>query len=381
MRLRFIPRPSQPKRSHRSPRARSGLVRGGSAAYHEQAQHLRPGFTTLQEFYEWPDSVCDSLVGADSGDQAAVVRAARLRASIGSGIVCHTDYSGQLAPETALRMMGLCLQERLSLPSPAHCLASWATCDTAPMCTRLARDSKFPPEHIFSNVLDRLPPKLRAEVDALTPPRHAAIDERLCAHASIDRLLEGSRDAFSPSSTSRCILHSGRRCRLRWEDPELPPSRRPLTLNVSGPTCLGWTPYGGQEGQAHESAVPWMVWAKSVRGSQFDITVMENSSRMPPGLFRAELAASGLVHSVVLGPDDFGWPVRRRRLFSWVTTRSSVVWFGPNTDEGIKADILRFFGRRVAVDAAIFAGIDAAEEIRDVRRCFGKRAGLPTEDR
>lgn len=120
---------------------------------------------------------------------------------------------------------------------------------------------------------------------------------------------------------------------------------------------------------------------RSVRVSQFDISVMENSSRVPPGLFRSELAASGPVHSVVLGPDDFGWPVRRRRLFPWVTAHSSVVWVGPNTDECIKADILRFFGRRVAVDAAIFAGIDGAEEFRGVRRCFAMRAGRPTEDR
>jgi len=193
----------------------------------------------------------------------------------------------------------------------------------------MAKQSVPQPLHIFGDVLGRLPPPYRRQLDARRPLTTDSLEVKKRCYAQTDEFLEKERaKAFKLPLASQCLLHCGL-CPVRFQDPPLPPSQRPLTINVSGPTCLGWTPYGQQHGTGHPSMEPWLVWSKSMRAAAFDVCVMENSARMPPEMFQSVMAPTSHVFSLIVSPDNLGWPSRRKRLWSVAIDRTSCAWLDP----------------------------------------------------
>lgn len=158
---------------------------------------------------------------------------------------------------------------------------------------------------------------------------------------------------------SRCLTHVGCRCSIAWSKPSRSTSAaldigdadhngpHPITINISGPVCLTWTPSGSRQGRSHMSTEPWLLWSLEMQQLHYDVVFLENSSLMPPGEFASQMQMRAETLSIVFSPHELGLPVRRGRLMSAAIDRSSMVWLGPGPADalGVK-QLLRQAHRR-----------------------------------
>jgi hypothetical protein len=87
---------------------------------------------------------------------------------------------------------------------------------------------------------------------------------------------------------------------------------------------------------------------------QEDIVGHENSAFFPTWLFTQGLGDTHFIITVTVGPEDFGWPLRRRRKLSMALSRANLIWVGPQTPQAIKDEFANLFCRRVVLDGDIF---------------------------
>ena len=146
----------------------------GSSHYHLAAQHLPPGASTVNEFSKWPEDVLSDLFGPAGDGQPMLqrTRQARLLATIGMGVILHSDFSGKQCPETMFRMMSVAMADReLPLPNrlsplPWGWFVAWRACDIDPTCQMIMRFSEAAcmSEHLFHGMVERLPPQYQNKV-------------------------------------------------------------------------------------------------------------------------------------------------------------------------------------------------------------------------
>eukprot|EP00969_Alexandrium_andersonii_P091329 4031815-Alexandrium_andersonii.AAC.1 len=88
----------------------------------------------------------------------------------------------------------------------------------------------------------------------------------------------------------------------------------PLTVNGAGSTCCGWSSRNthGNKGQAHAAKRPFTIWKCQRAMVEDDIWFHENSRNfpldelLPPEGF--ENCKKHNMLSIVVGPEDLGWP-------------------------------------------------------------------------
>ena len=85
-------------------------------------------------------------------------------------------------------------------------------------------------------------------------------------------------------------------------------------------------------------------------------------------------------HNVVFvkaGPLKGGFPVRRKRMFSFGGTRGWLVWVGPTTDAGVQEAWDVFYSRAVVASGSIFMQASSQEIVDFTRRVAANRRHAP----
>lgn len=190
--------------------------------------------------------------------------------------------------------------------------------------------------------------------------------------------IDKKKTVLSGEVLAPCLIH-GRRCRVTAPRPPGPPSERALLVNVSGPVCLPWCSGGSRQGLAHPATTAWHIWTADQNQQKYDITICENSPNMPPEMFQGAVASFAHTVSVIFGPEDLGWPARRKRLMMASFNRDSVVWIGPGESESIKEHFLSLFQRRCVRDGSVFAGIDQDSNVVSLRVSYGEKVGYVSD--
>ena len=181
---------------------------------------------------------------------------------------------------------------------------------------------------------------------------------------------------FRKGCLAPCMRHPGSKCPLMWKSPSGECSRRPVTMSIAGPVCLPWCKFGNEEGLAHHSLEPLLIWKSSMEVMGYDFVLFENSPKHPKHLWSKHMEKHSHVVSLVVCPSMRGWPVLRKRLLSMAIRRESMVWLGPATDKEVMKHFLSLLHRRTLVDSDVFAELDSTANIQAERTERGKRAGL-----
>ena len=354
-RLRNVIKCCKPKPGSRPSHSRSngpgggrgaGRVRGGSHAYFERVQHLPDGPLHLDDFLCWPESLLDDLFKVLDGEdpRAGDLRKSRLLSCLCTGLIVHTDFSGKLCVEMVFRMLGLAASSRTaSFHDEAAALLAdtsfpwlllYRAYDNSALCRQVIQGGKFPPTHLIPDLNARLPADMRSKLDRLRPSLKAPRADRLKAYERMYAYLEENLDrAFGRDKLCQCLMHPGAMCPTAWQDVTAPSMlERPLTVAATGSVCLAWSTFGKREKLAHWSAESWMIWVLEQRRLGLDLVWHENSNNFDVELFIKGMGPAYIVITVVTGPEDLGWPARRRRRFPCAIRLASLVWLGPLDD-------------------------------------------------
>ena len=321
-------------------------MRGGSHAYFERVQHLPDGPLHLDDFLCWPESLLDDLFMVLDGEdpRAGDLRKSRLLSCLCTGVIVHTDFSGKQCVEMVFRMLGLAASSRtasfhdeaatLLADTSFPWLLLYRACDNSALCRQVTRGGKFPPTHLIPDLNARLPADMRSKLDRLRPSLKAPRADRLKAYERMYAYLEENLDrAFGRDKLCQCLMHPGAMCPTAWQDVAAPSMlERPLTVAAAGSVCLAWSTFGKREKLAHWSAESWMIWVLEQRRRGLDLVWHENSNNFDVELFIKGMSPAYIVITVVTGPEDLGWPARRRRRFSCAIRLASLVWLGPLDD-------------------------------------------------
>ena len=328
-------------------------ARGGSIDYYQEVAMYQAGAANLAELVEWPKRLVSDLFNL--GIEAGRDRMHRFRDVIDAGIICCTDYSGKGGPEMLFRMMS----PSLGLKPFLH---SYYACDISPTCRGVLLGRDDCPCHVFPELHSRLPPGAGDHLRGLEPASKADVPHASQAYRDMADFLESRKgEMFHSSSKSQCLSHPGQQCLVNPLSDSHFVKRvqgssniRPLVANIAGTSCTPWSPQGSRRGLGHEAMAPYYLWHIERTVRQEDIIGHENSQFFPTWLFTNGLSASHFIITLTTSPEDFGWPLRRRRKFSLALNRSSLIWVGPSTLQGIKEEFTNLFCRRVVLDGDVF---------------------------
>ena len=148
-----------------------------------------------------------------------------------------------------------------------------------------------------------------------------------------------------------------------------------IKVSIAGTQCTPWSEMGLGLGMADPDTEPWHIWSSHMSQLGYDLTFLENSPRFPLAELGRKVEPDAHLISVVTGPELFGWPLRRQRLFTTAIRRSTMLWIGPDTNDGIMRDFAAIFRASIAVDASFFAGIDTDAQRKEFMRCLCERRG------
>lgn len=332
-------------------------VVGGTVDYRLRAQAWPSGPADAAAVLDWPSDIVSMLKESKNG--GAMLD--RLIALWHPGVVVHSDCSGRMTPEIALRMVGVALGTRL----PQTWLASYRATDIDQLCQQIAMRSEPGPMHLWSNILDRVPSALRATIVSMRPAPEIADDEKAEAMKAMGEFIHRhKRIMFPKGGTARgCLKHPGAACRVSWQDPpDQAEGDKPLKLTVAGCPCLPWTSFGAGKGFAHPSLETWYLWSAEAAVAEHDLIFSENAPRFHgTGCFEQQFGQPTYeVLSIVMSPHQLGYPVRRSRTYQAAINREELVWIGPTSAEGMLAEYWATFGRRVDLEGDVYAGFDWA---------------------
>lgn len=257
----------------RGPRKRRKVIVG----------HTCRGPSTFEEHFKWPQEALLSCNDYGAATGSLPTGSSSCLAS-GRTVSVTTTYSGAFTIEHACK----CIEEGLrgeamkSLGIVAGCsFRFWAATDVDPTCRRLIMSSKYPPEHVFGDVCDRLPAsviqKMLAAHQVLLSRAKERIDasglkgkDRLdiidefgtrCRH----KLIHIARKAYKTMG-AQCFAH----CYIHQRDcPLWPPTEdgvvSPIHFEAGGNICTASSSQNSQPWRwLHSSAVPCIVWLCSV---------------------------------------------------------------------------------------------------------------------
>ena len=182
----------------------------GSAEWLQAMEELEPGADSISDLLAWPTALGKCLWGSQAS--GAVVHTAFAEQShrrlcclqrlTDKGLEIMTDFSGVGSPEQALLEMCQVAQ----VPPPHY----YRACDVDPACQQvLIAPHPARAEHVFQDILDRLPPKAQQR---LSTSRSA---ESVEGNAFIQKYLH-RRKAFCfagfNARSAGCLIHRGHQC-------------------------------------------------------------------------------------------------------------------------------------------------------------------------
>ena len=172
--------------------SRRALRSGGSEAAVALIEGLEAppaGPTSLRDLLQWPQRHCSSLWDGPQGE----LRRARAESCLQHGVVLHTDYSGQMCAETALRMQLRSMGKHGAVRIDERSLTSYRACDNSKLCQSIMASASHPPLHLFASMLDQIP---RRHADALASMRPPSYKGKASGAEEEARRLAEAGDAY-----------------------------------------------------------------------------------------------------------------------------------------------------------------------------------------
>jgi hypothetical protein len=128
---------------------------------------------------------------------------------------------------------------------------------------------------------------------------------------------EGHRLAVAEATACLVSAHARARGHKRGGRPRRRRHRgKPgLTLHVAGTTCTDWSRRGQRAGLAGKSTRPFYIWVHERLRRREHIIIQECTEDFPESLLHEALGQYYEIYTILLGPDDLGWPVRRPRKY------------------------------------------------------------------
>ncbi len=256
-------------------------------------------------------------------------------------VLCFTtSYSGIGCAEATMSM----LQTQLRGHGKDISVRYYRAVDAAHHC-REALLNHAPdagsPEHVFADILARIPHELAQTLLQQAAAARAKIAEKVTAtkmgrdrrtaadlRARMLRTLGESfvRDVrkaletvdFSSESSGSC--HCYRHCQGCPASPRAPP--RTFHLEVAGTTCVAWSSMGSHWGWLDSSGLVAMVWAYVMRHEAPDAVLHECTPNFDPALVSEILGDMYECSTMTNSPTLFGVPSRRTRRYTLFWKRS-----------------------------------------------------------
>ena len=378
---------------------------------------IKMGPASVEELLDWPQRLCHDLFGTEHSFSEMEWRwadNARFRAekNLQSGLVLHTDYTGQMCAETAVKMTVKAMRITGSLRLHDDNVIIHAGCDCSPLCQSLMKSMECD-QHIFEDVAVHVDAEARSQLERLRPPAYqepAATPEeaeRRKKEASESygaqfRYLRDNRhkifDEKKAFRTAYCLRHDDQ-CPTVWRPPLFDvegvkkSKEYPLMWNMSGPMCVPYATFGKRLQEADPSMEPWHIWSHAMAASNYDLVTAENSDDMPPifdevmthgSLSKPGDGAKWFVITLVLNSTDYGWPARRRRSWRTALNMDTMIWMGPRSHNDIMKHFNHFLRRSLELSADCFLVTPEAERTKhmeELARAQGNYAqsGRPLE--
>jgi hypothetical protein len=138
------------------------------------------------------------------------------------------------------------------------------------------------------------------------------------------------------------------------------PPKKPLVINTAGVTCHAWSNEGHQEQFAHISEVDHEVWVaeRHVRGGRGEehLAFVECTPKYPYQQKLVEKLPGHTVLSITTGPEELGYPTKRRRLQAACINNKVLKWVGPDDYETDFKE--RFYKANIIGGRALFLASD-----------------------
>ena len=174
--------------------------------------------TSLQESFAWPfvalAVLCGLSLDSSFGSQPSAVQLAcqdRLRSIISVGVCLNGNYSGIDCPSLAAKMM-LTAWCSLGLAKMAsNVFRTYSSSDILPLCRGivLSANAEDLPNHVFGDVLDRLPARTRRVVEANRPEAGADPVTTMMGLQEIEDVLSNPKSWPAPGRIiSFCYRHN-----------------------------------------------------------------------------------------------------------------------------------------------------------------------------
>lgn len=297
----------------------------------------------MKELWDYPQDVFDSIV---NGEGAGILPRGTydnlLKNVLHHKLETRTQYSGvgtaEVVVATSLEFL------RRKGHKVDGCATYREACDIDPACRSLLASHEIAsrPQHIYIDLMDRVPDHVRKILDRIDP--HEASQHDI-VEAAINAMVEVLDDptCFPDDLKVPCSV-CGRPCSLYMDnDPEdehddstaaaaCPAVKRqrlalPDVLRVcfAGTTCKDWSRRGVRAGLAGKSCKPFYVWLMERKKRRDHIIFQECTVDFPEVIIMKVLGGLYDIQTLVLGPDDMGWPVRRPRKFTICVLKSAMV--------------------------------------------------------
>jgi hypothetical protein len=246
--------------------------------------------------------------------------------------------------------------------------------------------------HVFEEVSCLLPTTVWKHVEELRPKKEDSNQSKAGQHGKQREYLQRMKLKLKPAEASAKCTRHGCMCKVQWaDDPACPAHRRPFKVNFSGPVCVPWSCMGPKLGYADASVESYNIWlahnsACGPPANLLDVVFIENSDMFPWDDFVDGMGKGFLCLKAASSLSSFGLPMHRPRCYGAAINNDTLVWVGPTTQEGILADFMNIFGRRVDLDADDFAHIDKDHTLQlrtalaKNRGIFGDVINVPLED-
>ncbi len=283
------------------------------------------GPTTVEEAMLWPRWLWQ--VVQRLGPQRATALTTHLSnahmTSHFSGIGCAEMAFDLLKQEGEL----LGTVRRNANSSRQHCHHA---CDINQLCRSTLADVA---SHVFGDVLDRLPPRLRECIAELVEVegQDTGVDvaEAKRRHARIlDLLVQFYTSRFDRAATGACETHH-RLCPLYADARQ---QEGGITMNVAGTPCVAWSAIGLRGQDSHSSHVLFLSWLAERLAVREHLIVHECTEQFPAAMIAEVLGSAYDVYTFLVNPSWMGWPVERLRRYTLCLLRGSVAFVTDTTE-------------------------------------------------
>jgi hypothetical protein len=283
-----------------------------------QASLGRFGPQSLAEVATWPDAVAKQLFAC------APEKAESMKSLLRNGFVMQTDFSGKMGPELVMKMMQIAWTEHGLLSDDYDASRPFCRfasgCDCSVLSQQIMVSSTGGPEHVFPELLSKMPWEHRVEIERRRPSPRSTREEQLQAYVSMEEYLQKNMQGCFPAEFHvPCLRHSGRKCPVSpaagLGSKEAPPGTgRPLTFAAAGTMCTPWSSAGPRRGLADVATEPWHLWSCEMEARQPDIILLENSNYFPHEIWQKRMGRTHVLVPIRFGPEDHGTFVASRLL-------------------------------------------------------------------